>query len=177
MICRAKIELSLQLNLESMEKRKIKPEQALMRLESLCARSEQSTWELQQKLIKWGLAQGDISKIMNELIKGRFVDDNRFAQAYCRDKFRFSRWGRIKIRHALLLKRISKDFIDAALEEIDEQEYESTLLEILISKSRLIDDVRSYDGKTRLFRYAVSRGYEPAIVAKMINSGKVWSQE
>lgn len=160
-----------------MERRKMKPEQAMMRLETLCARSEQSSWELRQKLIKWGIDEVVSNKIMTELSERRFVDDSRFAQAYCRDKFRFSRWGKVKITNGLIQKRISKEYIKDALMEINEQEYEQTLLELLKQKAKTIDDVCSYDGKTRLFRFGVSRGFEPSMVVKLINGGKIWASE
>ena len=91
----------------------MKPEQALMRLESLCARSEQSTWELRQKLMRWGIDDAASGKIIEQLVKTKFVDDCRFAHAYCRDKFRFSRWGKVKITNGLVQKRISKEYINA----------------------------------------------------------------
>lgn len=161
----------------TMEKRKMKPEQALMRLESLCARSEQSTWELRQKLMRWGIDDAVSGKIMVQLEKTKFVDDCRFAHAYCRDKFRFSRWGKVKITNGLIQKRISKEYINDALMEIDEQEYEQTLLELLKQKAKTIEDVCSYDGKTRLFRFGVSRGFEPSMVVKLINGGRIWVSE
>ncbi len=160
-----------------MEKRRIKPEKAIMRLESLCARSEQSTWELRQKLIKWGIDEVSSNKIMEELIDRKFVDDRRFAHAFCRDKFRFSRWGKVKITNGLILKRISKEYINDALSEIEEQEYEQALLSLLKSKANTIEDVHSYEGKTRLFRFGVSRGFEPAMVIKLINGGELWRTE
>lgn len=160
-----------------MEKRKMKPEQAIMRLETLCARSEQSSWELRQKLIKWGINESQSNKIMEELSDRRFVDDSRFAKAYCRDKFRFSRWGKVKITNGLIQKRISKGYIKDALMEIDENDYEQTLLELLRLKARTIEDACSYDGKTRLFRFGISRGFEPSMVVRLINSSRIWNKE
>ncbi len=157
-------------------KRKMKPESALLRLESLCARSEQATWELRRKLYAWGIAVPDADKIMEHLVNGKFADDHRFASAYCRDKFRFSRWGKVKITRGLIEKRIPKEYINEALDEIEEEEYITTLTGLIRAKAHSIDEPASYEGKTKLFRFAVSRGFEPAIAIKTINSG-AWAED
>ncbi len=159
-----------------MIKREIKPEQARQRLEELCARSEQCRYDLMKKMSGWGICLDIAEKIMSHLEKKRFVDDNRFAHAYCRDKFRFSRWGRMKIVRGLMLKRISRDMIDDAMEEIDEEDYFETLVSLLRSKSGSIEEPQTYDGKTRLFRFAISRGFESNLIIKVINSGILWQE-
>lgn len=157
-----------------MAKNPMTPQQALMRLEGLCARSEQCIWEISRKLEAWGIAATDRQAIIRSLVLNRYVDDERYATAFCRDKYRFSRWGRVKIKSALIQKHIDRDTIDDALTAIDEQEYEAVLIALLRAKSKTIADVQSYEGKSRLFRFGVSRGFEPALVIKTINSGQLW---
>lgn len=115
---------------------------------------------------------------MSSLCRARFVDDERFARAYVLEKVRVSRWGRVKIRLGLVAKRIDRDIIEVALEEeIDSREYEGNLIEILRAKMRTIDDPDSYEGKTRLFRHGVMRGYESREVVAAIKSDGLWEME
>lgn len=161
-----------------MIRREMKPRQACLRLEELCARSEQCRYDMLRKLSSWGI-NGDVAgRIVSHLQRERYVDDRRFAHAYCRDKFRFSRWGRLKIVRGLMEKRIARDVIDCAVdEEIDDEEYLDTLVSVLRSKSHMLDSPRSYDGKTRLLRFAASRGFEPSLIIRVINSGIIWQED
>ena len=115
-------------------KKKITPQEALMRLEALCARSEQCTLDLRQKLYKWEISPSDSDVIIKKLIKTRFVDDSRFAVAFCRDKYRFNRWGRMKIVYGLRAKQLSSHDIQEALKTIDDKEYEDILVSVVKQK-------------------------------------------
>lgn len=159
----------------SKRKQKVTPQEALMRLEALCAKSEQCTLDLRQKLYKWEISSGNCEKIIKKLIEERFVDDARFAVAYCRDKYRFNRWGRMKIVYGLRAKQISSNDIKEALNAIDEKEYEQILVSVIKSKAQTIKDVDTYEGRTRLFRSMASRGYESALIAKIIRDRSLWT--
>lgn len=156
-------------------RKRITPKDALMRLETLCAQSEQCTMDLRQKLYRWEISPSDSEKIIRSLIDTRFVDDTRFAIAYCRDKYRFNRWGRMKIVYGLRAKQISKNDIQEALNVIDEKEYEEILISVIKSKSQTIKDVDTYEGRTRLFRSVASRGYESSLIAQIIKDRNRWA--
>lgn len=160
-----------------MNKRTITPQNALTRLETLCARSEQCTHDIRQKLYKWGISSSDSCKIIKSLTDRKFIDDNRFAEAFVRDKFRFSKWGRLKIAQALSLKHIPRHIINDTLELIDPDDYETTLISTISQKAKSIDMPDSFEGKTRLFRFMASRGFEPSLIIKIINSRKWAGQE
>ena len=149
-------------------------ENATVRIETLCARSEQCTSEVVQKLRQWGVSEADVRSIVRSLRERRFVDDARYAEAFVRDKVVFNRWGRVKIRQALRMKRIADDYIDAAMDMIAESEYRGNLLAALRSKARMMDDSRSYEGRNKLLRFGLSRGFEAALVIKVIKSGEIW---
>lgn len=151
-------------------------EKAAARLEAMCAASERCSWELLQKLRLWGVSRDDAQEIVDGLVERQFVDDERFARAFVRDRYRFARWGRVKIRAALLAKRVPSWMIDEALTEVDEELYLEALYRLLSAKiGSLKDEAFTYEGRTKLFRYAASRGYEPGIVADAIRSDELWA--
>ena len=78
---------------------------ALRRLETLCARSEHSEGELLDKMRRWGLSDEEQARIMEKLVKTRFVDDERFTEAFIHDKIVFNGWGRRKIEQGLCKTR------------------------------------------------------------------------
>ena len=151
-------------------KKTVSPENALSRLEELCARREQCTGEAYKKLYSWGLDANDAECIVRSLVDRRFIDDRRFCEAFVRDKLRFARWGRRKIMLALTQKRVDRSIVSETLGMIDEDEYIGILKKIVLAKAGTISNADSYDGRTRLFRFALSRGFEPDIVARVIRS-------
>ncbi len=137
---------------------------ATLRLEALCSKAEHCVFEIRQKLARWGIAPQQAEKIIDGLVRGRFVDDERFARAYCNDKFLFGRQGRVKIRQSLAAKHVSAEIIRQALEEIDPVKYCESLVYLLRKKMLSLEDPRSFEGRAKLFRFAVGRGFEPPVV-------------
>ncbi len=155
-------------------KKPLTPQQALARLQDLCSRSEQCSADLAKKMHGWGISSGNIEKILALLVRDRFVDDNRFAAAFACDKYRFAGWGKIKIARQLASKNIDRTIISAALHEIDDEEYSAIALRALKAKTRSIKEGNTYDGRTKLFRFGVTRGYETSLISDIIKNGNVW---
>jgi len=149
-------------------KKPISPEAAQIRAEELCARGEHSSGEIREKLLKWGIAPDEAVGIVATMIKTGFIDDARFARAYVRDKIEFSHWGKRKIALGLYQKRVAREIINSALEEVDDKRYIENLRYAISAKKRTIAEPDTYDGRTKLFRFAVSRGFETSLVATIL---------
>lgn len=119
-----------------MRQRQLTAEQAIDRLETLCARAEQCSHDLRRKLAGWGIASGEAESVISHLREGRWVDDERYARAYCRDKYRFNRWGRAKVKMGLMAKRVGPEAVEAALGEIEDDVYRVNLVSVLLGKVR-----------------------------------------
>lgn len=157
------------------ERKQVTPDIALAKAEALCSVAEYCTDDILKKLSRWNLSLSESGKIIQRLVETRFIDNRRFALAFVRDKYRFSKWGVRKIRFALYQKHISSDIINEALEEgIDPEEYYSILLAVLRSKSRSIKEGNCFEGRTKLFRFAASRGYETDLIARAIRTERVF---
>lgn len=150
-----------------LRKKPISPEAAKLKMAGLCARSENCEHEIKEKLRKMGLFSDEINEILEFLIENRFIDNYRYAASFARDKVRFSGWGRNKIKQGLYLKRIPRDAINSACEEIKEEEYNEALYKVASSKARTLD-LSDYDDKAKLYRYLISRGYESPLISRTI---------
>ncbi len=116
------------------------------------------------------LPAGDIDRVIRELERMNFVDDDRFARAYAHDKLVFSGWGRKKIIQGLWAKRLPKSSIDQAMDEIEEEEYTDVATRVIQSKIRMSKDgVSTYESKLKILKYAMQRGFECAVVSRIIN--------
>ena len=158
-------------------KKQVSKAMALDRPESLCVAAERCESELRRKLFLWQISSADAEAIMEHLRRNRFVSDERFARSFVCDKYRLALWGRRKIVSELMAKRVDASFIRQALEEIEEEIYTENARKVIKAKMRSIKDVNTYDGRTRLFRYAVGRGYEPSLVASVIKDPSIWTGE
>ena len=87
------------------KKKPITEQEALQKLSALCARAEHSSGEMLEKMRRWQLSEDAHERVLDRLIDEKFVDDERFARLFVREKIRFDRWGRRKIEQALYQKR------------------------------------------------------------------------
>ena len=136
------------------------PEQALASLMRQCARAEKCSGDALRLMRRWGVSEADAHKVLERLIRERFIDDGRYAVAYVRDKVRFSGWGERKIRMALRAKGVAAHCIDAALGELEENDDTSRLEEILRKKAAKTTARDLYDLKGKLVRFGMSRGFD-----------------
>lgn len=142
----------------------------LTRAMALCSRSEKTAYDLRQSMTRWGFP--DPSKqenIITYLKENKFIDESRYATSFVRDKHRFNRWGKNKIRAMLRAKGIEDNTISEALDSISYQEYILALKEDLISKRRSIKSSNHFDLRGKLMRFAQSRGYETDLIYKTID--------
>lgn len=149
-------------------KKQITTDEATLKLADLCARSEQCPADLMAKMLRWGLTKADATQIIDYLTDNNFVNEERFARAFVNDKVRYSRWGLLKVRHALAMKRIPADVIRAAIESVDRQLYFDNARFVA---DRLLRDTDLTDPKSRdsFCRKMASRGYEWVTVSKVLS--------
>lgn len=136
------------------------PEQALASLMRLCARAEKSSGDAMRLMYTWGVEQSRRGEVLEKLIELKFIDDRRYAEAFVRDKVKFSGWGSYKIATTLVQKGIKRAVIDGALSEIDENIMVERLNEKLARKIKSIKHTTHYELKTKLIRYGLSLGYD-----------------
>lgn len=137
------------------------PEEAFGRLADACARAEYCTRELRDKLRRMRVAPDDAEKIVRRLVDGRFADDERYARAFARQKASLAHWGRRKIAYALAAKSIQRDIAAEAIAAIDAEVFRAGVAAVVAAKVRSLgpECLESYEGRTRVFRHAASRGF------------------
>ena len=142
----------------------------LSRAMALCSRSEKAASDIRRSMIGWGYeSETGRDEIIEYLVQNDFINEGRYALAYCRDKHRFNRWGKVKIRAMLRGKDISDKDITDALSSIPDDIYYGNLLNDLAIKRKSIKGSNLYDLKARLMRFAQSRGYETELIYKAID--------
>ena len=118
------------------KKKSIDKKEALMKCTNICSKAEYSVYDIRDKLYKWGANSCDHNEIIEYLLKNNYINEERYAECFVSEKFRISRWGKIKIGYALRQKRVAEQHISTAFDIIDEELYFETLKELLKSKSK-----------------------------------------
>jgi regulatory protein len=144
-------------------------EQALHKSAAYCSSSEHCISELKEKLDKWEVDRSDQSKIISYLIQEKYMDEVRYAVAFVKDKFRYNKWGKIKIAMALRLKKIASETIADALYAIDEEEYNQMIIRLIKEKDRSIKYNNQYERQAKLLRYMSSKGFETETILRLIS--------
>ena len=141
---------------------------AMKRAASFCAESERNVAEVERKLRKWGVDDDDIDSIIDRLKSDDFLNEERYCKAYINDRFKLNHWGKVKIRYELGKRDVDRQYIDAALADIDDDEYIEVLKEVVEAKRRTLKDTDTYSASAKILRYALTRGFESDIVSKVI---------
>lgn len=144
--------------------------EALIKAQNICAVQEKCIYDIKQKFYQWGVKNTAFDELITNLTDDGFINEERYAMAFAKEKFRFNKWGRVKIEFALKQKNIPDQFIKKALGEIPPEEYDHTLEKELIKKLKSLKDTDQYTIKTKLIRYAASKGFENGKIFDMVNT-------
>lgn len=140
-------------------KKEITEQEAYLQLAALCAQAEHCQQEMRDKMRRWELDETAQNRIIVRLVKEHYIDDERYARAFVKDKIRYNKWGRRKVQQALWLKHIDADIQQRVLDEIDEKEYLDVLRPLLKQKRKSIKAESDYELNQKLVRFALGRGF------------------
>lgn len=146
---------------------------ALLKAESWCAYQERAQQEVRNKLYDWELKPNEVEEVISELISTNFLNEERFAQAYVSGKFKIKRWGKIKIKQGLKLKKVPDKMIQKALNTIDGDEYLGVLLALAEKKLGVLTEKDGAKKKYKLITYLQSKGFENNLIFDVLKSNNL----
>lgn len=154
-------------------KRDKTPQEALEVARWLCSKMERTAQDVRRSLYRWGVRQAEEQdKILETLVAEKFIDHRRYASAYVRSKLSEGRWGASKIAQALKTKGVEVEIIKQEMADSVEPQEMLQNLESDLRKRLATDSLRArnpYDLRQKLFRRAVSRGYEIEDINEVLN--------
>jgi regulatory protein len=142
---------------------------ALEKAMAQCSRREYCSDDIRNKLSLWGVDNDDIGKILRILISDNFINEPRYATAFVRDKFKYNKWGKVKISAHLRGKKVPQDIISSALDSIDNDLYIKLLRELIEAHRKSVKAKNQYDLKAKLLRYGLSKGFESNLLYDILN--------
>jgi regulatory protein len=134
-----------------------------------CNYQDRSHQEVKDKLYELGSYPEEVNLLISELIEEGLLNEERFACAFARGRFRIKHWGRVKIVQHLKRHRISEYLIKKALKEIDPSEYYATAERLAEKKwESLRAETNSYSKKAKVYRYLQQKGYESGTINEIL---------
>ena len=138
-------------------------------LENYCAYQERCHKEVIDKLKKMRMIPEAIDIIVVHLITHNFLNEERFAKAFARGKFRIKKWGKNRIVRELKFRQVSNYSIESALKEIDLDDYYNTLHELTLKRIAQVNEKNFYKKKKKVADYLFYRGWESNLVYDKLN--------
>jgi len=150
--------------------RKLSSKEAKQRARRFCALRERSPQEVFDRIQSWGLSGQETQQIVDILIEDGFINEQRFAYAYCHDKFEFNSWGKQKIKAGIYPHKISPQIVEEALDRIDFGKYTSRLCELAKRKWDHLGEEDEHKKKQKIVSYLSSKGFELDLIWQAIHS-------
>jgi regulatory protein len=145
-------------------------EKALQKARRYCVWQERCHAEVKEKLYALGLRKAQVEQALATLIEENYLNEERFARAFAGGKFRMKHWGRKKIVAELKLKKLSEYNIRMAMNEIDDADYQNTIIKLVTAKWKSLKNEQYIIRQAKTLRYMQQKGFEPQLVQIQLNN-------
>ena len=151
-----------------LRRKSLTKEQALQKLRHYCSYQERCHSEVKTKLYQLGVNKTLWDEMIADLIEGNYLNEERFAIAFARGKFKMNHWGKRKIEYALKEKFISDYCIKKAMKEISENDYAEILDKLAREKYDSMKGEQNHVRRKKTMDYLVGRGFEGILINKTL---------
>jgi regulatory protein len=136
---------------------------------AVLARRDHSRAELTKKLQKRGYSESEVQTAIDECVRLDYIDDRKFAVVYSRQLQRKG-YGRRHIRHVLQSKGVVDRIVTDVIERICQNAAEEYQCHRMLKKKlrTMKPGGTPSEITSKVHRYLLGRGFEPAIVQRII---------
>lgn len=141
-------------------------------MEYYCSYQERCHQEVLQKLKGLNMIPEACDVIMVHLLDNNFLNEERFACAFARGKFRVKNWGKNRIVNELKFRDISRFNIDRALKEITDEDYSAAFNELAEKQWETVREANILKKKRKVADFLLRKGFESSLVMEKMASYK-----
>ncbi|TRX50424.1 RecX family transcriptional regulator [Fulvivirga sp. M361] len=152
------------------KKKTIPPHEVKRKIADYCAYQERSQQEVRDKLYSYGVFSDEVEETIAELIQEGFINEERFARAYVRGKFKLKKWGRRKILNGLKHHRLSEYCVKKGWEEINEDEYIRVIHELIQRKMDSTGGLKVINARQKIANFLLQRGFEHHLIWEALSN-------
>ena len=141
-------------------------DQAYQKLKHYCGYQERCHLEVKEKAYSFGLRKNEVEELTSKLIEEDYLNEERFAVAFARGKFKMKQWGKVKIAYELKQKRVSGYCLNKALKEIDDDAYLKAVERMAADKWRSVKGVgvNKFVKLAKTRDYLLQKGFESSLI-------------
>lgn len=147
-------------------------ERLFQRAAKLLSAKQRSVEELRERLLSGrGATPELVETVIDRLREYGYLDDERFAQSYASLRIQQRPVGRQRLQRDLRLKKIDKQTVDNALDQVFEQTSENDLIDRAIAKRiRLRGRPKTRAEAKKLFDHLLRQGFEFELVSEKVRA-------
>ncbi|GLR18594.1 regulatory protein RecX [Portibacter lacus] len=138
------------------------------KMRKYCLFADRCHRDVRTKLIKDKIYGDELEQIMAVLIEENFLNEERFAKAFVKGKFKQNKWGKKRIMMELKQRGISPYCIRKGFEEISDEEYWEMARKLYEKKFDLVRETDLYKKRQKVLNYMISKGYEYEVVKEFM---------
>ncbi len=135
----------------------------------LLARRERSAGEIRQRLRLKGLSDF-ADKTIDDLKAKDYLNDERFATLFTRDKINLKRWGPQRIRAELYAKSVSKAVIEKVIGAAFRDQDQTVMISELIAKKVKGKTAITDKERQRVWNFLIRRGYNSSDITRVLRN-------
>jgi len=151
----------------------IEPAKVKERAYRFLSRRDHGIAELTFKLISKGADAAIVDSVIQHLIELNYLDDDRYAAGFARDRIKFKKCGPLRIRAELRARGVKNNIIERAIEQ-QMGDIDPVLLVEQALKSRL-QSAPTGDNRRWLkkqYDFLARRGFEPETIWQVLGKLK-----
>lgn len=131
-----------------------------------CNFQERCHQDVRTKGLHLGFRSDELEEIISAMISEGLLDEERYARALARGKFRNNQWGKIKITQALKQHAVPEYCIRKAMTEIDDAEYKRAIKKLIATKQKSVGISKA--GNQKVISYLLQKGFEYEVVKEVM---------
>ena len=152
-----------------MEKKSYTFDEIKQKMVNYCVYQDRCHSEVEQKMRDFLLIQEAKDEIYLYLIKENYLNEERFTRSYIRGKFYIKHWGRNRIKMNLKMKGINEKLISHSMDEIDDGDYEKTVIKLFKNYYITQKATADYQKRSKAIKHLLSKGYEYDVILSLID--------
>lgn len=129
-----------------------------------------SIYEMREYLKKKENEEDVIEDVITKLKALKYLDDDRFAKAFIKDKLSFTTMGDYKIKMELVRLGVDSQIIENNMEFIDSKILEEKMKKMIEKDIRTNKKYAGINLKNKIYNHLVSSGYTKEKVISVINN-------
>lgn len=126
----------------------------------ILSRRDHSRKELRDKAFKKGYSGDHITDILDEFEAKEYINDQKFALAFTREKFEFNNWGPYKIRTQLFKKGITKQVAEQCIQQVfGADSIRDSMMDLIQKKRQRYQREPEEKRRKKMFDFLMRKGY------------------